>query len=235
MHIRLFHKTNSRFQRILWLLEELKLDYELIFCEDNLSNQSLDPIKHPHLLAKCPTVQIYENDGSDVITPAETASISDYLSYLFNDLGIAQLSHQEIQFYYYWKNFAEATFMPDLALKQIFAAIVAKTPWAVRFVSQLLKFGFDQGYLNHTLNQHMHMIDEHLKTHNYVAGHQFSIADLLLWFPLLACTQSNPAFESLQHIQRYLLHIQSRPAFQRALEKGQWSASTFQSYWSKAW
>ena len=235
MHIRLFHKTNSRSQCILWLLEELKLDYELVFCDNNPSDQNLDQIKHPHRLAKFPTVQIYENEGSDVITLAETAAIADYLSYLFNELGIAQLSHQEIQHFYYWKNFAEATLMPDLALKQIFAAIVARTPWAVRFVSQLLKFGFDRGYLNHTLNQHLQMMDEHLKDHRYVAGQRFSIADLLLWFPLLACTQSNPAFESLAHIQRYLLQIQSRPAFQRALAKGQWSASTFQSYWSKAW
>ena len=235
MHIRLFHKTNSRSQRILWLLEELKLDYELVFCDNNPSDQSLDQIKHPHRLAKFPTVQIYENEGSDAITLAETAAIADYLSYLFNELGIAQLSHQEIQHFYYWKNFAEATLMPDLALKQIFAAIVARTPWAIRFVSQLLKFGFDRSYLNHTLNQHLQMMDQHLKDHRYVAGQQFSIADLLLWFPLLACTQSNPAFESLAHIQRYLLQIQSRPAFQRALAKGQWSASTFQSYWSKAW
>lgn len=235
MHIRLFHKTNSRSQRILWLLEELKLDYELVFCDNNPSDQNLAHIKHPHRLAKFPTVQIYENDGSDVITLAETAAIADYLSYLFHELGIDQLSHQEIQHFYYWKNFAEATLMPDLALKQIFAAIVARTPWAVRFVSQLLKFGFDRGYLNHTLNQHLQIIDQHLKEHSYVAGQQFTIADLLLWFPLLACTQSNPAFESLEHIQRYLLQIQSRPAFQRALEQGQWSASTFQSYWSKAW
>ena len=235
MHIRLFHKTNSRSQRIVWLLEELKLDYELVFCDNNPSDQNLAYIKHPHRLAKFPTVQIYENDGSDVITLAETAAIADYLSYLFHELSIAQLSQQEIQHFYYWKNFAEATLMPDLALKQIFAAIVARTPWAIRFVSQLLKFGFDRSYLNHTLNQHLQMMDQHLKDHRYVAGQQFSIADLLLWFPLLACTQSNPAFESLAHIQRYLLQIQSRPAFQRALEKGQWSASTFQSYWSKAW
>ncbi len=180
-------------------------------------------------------MQIYENNGSDVITPAETAAIADYLSYLFHELSIAQLSQQEIQHFYYWKNFAEATLMPDLALKQVFAAIVTRTPWAVRFVSQCLKFGFDRGYLNHTLNQHLQMMDQHLKDHSYVAGQQFTIADLLLWFPLLACTQSNPAFESLPHIQRYLLQIQSRPAFQRALAKGQWSASTFQSYWSKAW
>ncbi|TCB68359.1 hypothetical protein E0H81_02540 [Acinetobacter terrestris] len=78
-------------------------------------------------------------------------------------------------------------------------------------------------------------MDQHLKNHIYLTGNHFSIADLLLWFPLLACTQSNTAFKSLQHIQCYLQQIQNRPAFQRAAEKGQWSALEFELYWSKAW
>ncbi|OTG81697.1 glutathione binding-like protein [Acinetobacter sp. ANC 4648] len=235
MHIRLFHKTNSRSQRILWLLEELQLDYELIFCNNDPENSNLDQIENQNLPTKFPTVKIYGNDPSDIITLAETAAISDYLSYLSNDLGISQLNPQEVHLYYYWKNFTEATFMPDLALKQIFTAIIAKTPLVIRPVSQLLKFGFDRGYLNNALNQHMLKINEHLKDHAYIAGNHFTIADLLLWFPLLACVQSSPTFERLQHIQCYLLQIQSRPAFQRALEKGQWSAPIFKLYWSKAW
>ena len=98
-----------------------------------------------------------------------------------------------------------------------------------------LKFGFDRGYLNQALNQHLFMIEQHLKTRQYLAGNQFSIADLLLWFPLLACMQSNTEFESLPNIQRYLQHLQNRPAFQRATKKGQWSALEFELYWSKAW
>ncbi len=92
MHIRLFHKANSRSQRILWLLEELKLDYELVFCDNNPSDQSLAHIKHPHRLAKFPTVQIYENEGSDVITLAETAAIADYLSYLFHEREVERMT-----------------------------------------------------------------------------------------------------------------------------------------------
>jgi len=90
---------------------------------------------------------------------SETAAIADYLSHQLNNLGISQLSRQEIPFYYYWKNFAEATFMPDLALKQIFAQIVATTPFPLRFVSKFLKFGFNRGYLNNALNQHLFTID----------------------------------------------------------------------------
>ncbi|MGE8558344.1 MAG: glutathione binding-like protein [Acinetobacter sp.] len=235
MHIRLFHKTNSRSQRILWLLEELNLEYELIHGDGSIPTQAFAQLAHHDLSLKFPTLHIVEDHAADVICLTETAAIADYLSYRFDRLGIAQLSSSEILQYYFWKNFAEATFMPDMALKQIFAQIVQRTPFPLRFISQLLKVGFDQGYLNHALNQYVCRIDAHLKNHRYIAGDHFSIADIILWFPLLACTQSTTKFASLQHIQRYLQQIQNRPAFQRALEKGQWSAVQFQSYWSKAW
>lgn len=231
----MLHKTNSRSQRILWLLEELQLDYEVVFCGANIPTQELAPLQSNHPPIKFPTVQIFHDDLTEVITLSETAAIADYLSHQLNALGISLLSGQEAHLYFYWKNFAEATFMPDLALKQIFAQIVARTPLPVRLVSKFLKFGFDRGYLNHALQQHLLMINEHLKSHPYLAGNHFSIADLLLWFPLLACTQASTEFSSLQNIQCYLQQIQSRPAFHSAIKKGQWSAVEFKSYWSKAW
>lgn len=234
MQIRLFHKTNSRSQRIVWLLEELQLDYELIFCDSAALNPPLQQADHPHRLGKFPTLQIHHNPSLEVITLAETAAIADYLSYLCNDLAISKLTALEVMQYYYWKNFTEATFMPDLALKQIFAAIVSKTPLPVRFVSRLFKLGFDRGYLNQSLKQHMQMIEDQLQSHAYITGDQFSLADILLWFPLQACTACNTEFKAFVHIQRYLLQLQSRPAFQRACKTGHWSTCIFESYWASA-
>ncbi len=92
MQIRLFHKTNSRSQRIVWLLEELQLDYELIFCDSTALNPALQQADHPHRLGKFPTLQIHHNPSLEVITLAETAAIADYLSYLCNDLAISKLT-----------------------------------------------------------------------------------------------------------------------------------------------
>lgn len=66
----------------------------------------------------------------------------------------------------------------------------------------------------------------------WFAGDQFTTADILMWFPLLACSQKCSQFKN---IQRYLTQIENRPAFKNALIKGQWSASTFQTYWAIAW
>lgn len=227
MQIRLFHLQNSRSQRIIWFLEELGLNYELII----KYHSDVDENKNsPHQLSKFPTIEIIEQGEFSIL--AETLAILDYLSHLHPQLGQNNLLSQHLQNFYYWKNYCEATFIPDLVLKQIFHQIVQRTPLPIRFIPKLLKYGFDQGYLNQSLERQMNMIDKHLEDHLWFAGDQFTIADILMWFPLLACSQN---YSQFKHIQRYLIQIENRPAFKNALIKGQWSASTFNNYWTIAW
>ncbi|WP_347018699.1 glutathione binding-like protein [Acinetobacter calcoaceticus] len=227
MQIRLFHLQNSRSQRIIWFLEELGLNYELII----KYHSDVDENKNsPHQLSKFPTIEIIEQGEFSIL--AETSAILDYLSHLHPQLGQNNLLSQHLQNFYYWKNYCEATFIPDLVLKQIFHQIAQRTPFPIRFIPKLLKYGFDQGYLNQSLQRQMSMIDKHLEHHLWFAGDQFTIADILMWFPLLACSQN---YSQFKHIQRYLTQIENRPAFKNALIKGQWSASTFNAYWTIAW
>ncbi len=227
MQIRLFHLQNSRSQRIIWFLEELGLNYKLIIkyhSDEDKNNNS------PHQLSKFPTIEIIEQGKTSIL--AETSAILDYLSHLHPQLCPNSLSSQQLQNFYYWKNYSEATFIPDLVLKQIFHQIAKRTPFPVRFVPKLLKYGFDQGYLNQSLQRHMNMIDKHLERHLWFAGDQFTTADILMWFPLLVCS---PNYRQFKHINRYLAQIENRPAFKNALIKGRWSASTFNAYWTTAW
>ncbi len=227
MQIRLFHLQNSRSQRIIWFLEELGLNYELTIKD----HSGIDKDKNsPHQLSKFPTIEIIEQGKTSIL--AETSAILDYLSHLHPQLGPNSLLSQQLQNFYYWKNYSEATFIPDLVLKQIFHQIVKRTPFPVRFIPKFLKYGFDQGYLNQSLQRQMSMIDKHLEHHLWFAGDQFTTADILMWFPLLACS---PNYRQFKHIQRYLAQIENRPAFKNALIKGRWSASTFKAYWTTAW
>lgn len=124
MQIRLFHLQNSRSQRIIWFLEELELNYELItkyHSDEDKNNNS------PHQLSKFPTIEIIEQGQTAIL--AETSAILDYLSHLHPELGQNNLLGQQLQSFYYWKNYCEATFIPDLVLKQIFHQIAERTPF----------------------------------------------------------------------------------------------------------
>ncbi len=134
MQIRLFHLQNSRSQRIIWFLEELGLNYDLItkyHSDEDKNNNS------PHQLSKFPTLEIIEQEQTSIL--AETSAILDYFSHLHPQLSQNNLLSQQLQNFYYWKNYCEATFIPDLVLKQIFHQIAERTPFLVRFVPKLFK------------------------------------------------------------------------------------------------
>ena len=89
MHIRLFHKTNSRSQRILWLLEELHLDYEVIYDDHPIPTQELEKLPCYPSSLKFPTVKIFHDDSTESIVMSETAAIAHYLSHQLNALSIS--------------------------------------------------------------------------------------------------------------------------------------------------
>lgn len=235
MHLTLYHLIQSRSQRILWLLEELGLDYDLKTYKKHLDENQHDELKQFNPFAQFPTLLIADHQQASPVVLTETAAIIDYLSHKTQQLGIQELQAQEVIDFYFWKNFSETNFMPNLALKQIFSRIVQRTPFPLHYLARLFKHAFDRGFLNKTLHQQMQLIEQQLQTQTWITGETFTIADIQLWFPLQACFELDLDFQQYSAIQRYLLQIQSRPAFQIALTKGQWSAQVFQKYWSNAY
>lgn len=217
MKITLFHLPNSRSQRILWLLEELKCDYKLI-----LSNAVPDDQK-----MKYPTVDILDHGTAFRLT--ETSAIAEFLSHHFKFLPDHLNNVQDSANFFFWKNYADGSFMPDLALKQVFNQIVIQTPWPLRFICKSIQYGFHKGYLDCSMKMHMDKIEQHLTGRTWVSG-EFGICDILLWFPLLSChvsfTQGN-----YPNIVEYLKRIADRPAFKAALKKGEFSEEIFYKYW----
>lgn len=231
MQIQLYHKPNSRSQRIVWLFEELSLNYDILFCH-SWDDANTCQLQQAHPLAKFPTVKITELEHTFFLS--ETSAIAEWFCAHQQSLGAMNLDSSALMDYYYWKNFADASFMPNLALKQIFSQLALRTPWLIRFIPRAIQYGFNQGYLNPLLQQQMQMINLHLTKQPWVAGSQFTIADILIWFPLHACTHLNDRYTHYPAINAYLQQIQDRPAFQRALSKGQWSDEIFKQYWAVA-
>ena len=216
----LHHLQNSRSQRILWLLEELELSYEL---------QLYDATQARQTNLKFPMLDI--SHDTQAIRLTESRAIIEYLCQLQQKL-IIQPDHVEYWNFCFYKNYSDASLMPNLALKQVFQHIKQQTPLLVRIVSLAFQGAFNHAYLNPELHRQLKEIDTHLSAHAYFAGDVFSYADILMWFPLYAASYATPQFTQYHAIQYYFTQIQSRPAFNAAMARGQWSASYFEHYWS---
>lgn len=228
MEISLFHLNNSRSQRIIWLLEELSLSYKIIPSHSvntvNIPDMYL-PLKYPTIEIKCP-------DSSFFLT--ESSAILEFFSQRYPDLNPQNKDLKKMADFLFWKNFADASFMPNLVLKQIFGQIVQKTPLLFRPISWGFKTAFNKGYLDKAITEQLIRIEQHLSHNDWFAGDEFSILDILLWFPLQVCQKASKEF-NYQNINRYLVQIHNRPAFQRSLIKGNWSENHFMKYWQSAW
>ena len=216
----LHHLQNSRSQRILWLLEELELSYEL---------KLYDIVQAKQTKLKFPTLDIPHD--AHTIRLTESSAIMGYLCQLQQKL-IIQPDHVEYWNFCFYSHYSDASLMPNLALKQVFQHIKQQTPLLVRFVSLAFQGAFNHAYLNPELHRQLKEIDTHLSTHSYFADDVFSYADILMWFPLYAASYATPQFAQYQAIQHYFTQIQSRPAFNATMARGQWSASYFEHYWS---
>lgn len=233
MQITLYHSPHSRSQRIIWLFEELNLEYELITVYKSNSSQQLLNIPDAVLPLKFPTVAIRTSNQN--ITFTESSAIVEFFSQPYAQLVLSSDQLKAQIDYSFWKNYADASFMPNLALKQIFGQIVERTPLPFKWASFLFKYAFNKGYLDQAICQQLDRINNHLTHQIWLAGDVFSIADLLLWFPLQASVSAHSNIEQYPAVLRYITQIQKRPAFQQALIKGQWSDLEFQYYWQKAW
>ena len=216
----LHHLQNSRSQRILWLLEELELSYELKLYDATQARQTN---------LKFPTLDIPHD--TQTIRLTESSAIVEYLCQLCQKLIIPH-DHTQYWNFCFYSHYSDASLMPNLALKQVFQHIKQQTPLLVRIVSLAFQGAFNHAYLNPELHRQLKEIDTHLSAHAYFAGDVFSYADILMWFPLYAASYATPQFAQYQSIQHYFTQIQSRPAFNAAMARGQWSASYFEHYWS---
>lgn len=230
MILNLYHLHNSRSQRIIWLFEELQLQYSLI--DSQTANESQLP---PHVLPiKFPTVMI--NHGGQDLYMNESSSICELIANHHQTLLPIHNDFESQCQWAFWKNYCDSSFMPNLALKQIFGQILQKTPLPFKPVSWCFKSGFNSAYLNRAISGQLEMLNEHFSSNKFVIGDTFTYVDILMHLPLFACHECIEAFEiKYPFIDKYLQELQSRPAYISACDVGSWSNDEFKRYWSSAW
>jgi glutathione S-transferase len=212
------HLNNSRSQRILWLLEELGVPYEVKRYQRDAQTMLAPPeLRAVHPLGKSPVI----TDGE--VTLAESGAIVEYLAGKYGkDRLTPKDGTPERLRYTYWMHFAEGSAMPPLLLKLIFDRIESGKgmPFFVRPIARGIAGRVKAMMVEPNLERQLDYMEGELARHEWFAGAAFSAADIQMSFPLEAAASRGGLTDSRPKLWAFLQKIHARPAYQRALEKG---------------
>jgi glutathione S-transferase len=201
MSLIVHHLNNSRSQRLLWLLEELELPYEIRFYERDKNTMLAPPeLKKVHPLGKSPVLE----DGA--VKLVETGAICEYLVEKTGRLGPPD-SGVGLRRYRQFLHYAEGSVMPLLLLMLALSKIPLMGKIAIKRVQPML-------------DVHLDYIEQELASRPWFAGQQMTAADVMMSFPLEAAVSRASLGASRPATLAWLKKIHARPAYRRALEKG---------------
>ncbi|TYP65619.1 glutathione S-transferase family protein [Stutzerimonas stutzeri] len=215
--ITLHHLEHSRSQRVLWLLEELQLPYEIKrYTRDPQTMLAPPELKQVHPLGKSPVI----TDGD--LTLAESAAILEYLVERYGEGRLAPAAGTpEYLRYRYWMHYAEGSAMPPLLLRLVFDRVAnGPMPFFIRPVARAIAKGANQAFIGPQLKLHLDYMENELSKTEWFAGENFSLADIQMSFPLEAAQSRAGLDSSRPNLNAFLQRIRERPAYQRAVEKG---------------
>jgi glutathione S-transferase len=211
------HLNDSRSQRILWLLEELNLPYEIKRYQRDPKTMLAPPaLRAVHPLGKSPVI----SDGE--LTLAESGAIIEYLGDRYGAGRLIPLhGTPERLRCNYWLHYAEGSAMPPLLLKLVFRRVeTAPAPFFVRPVAKGIAAKVQQGFVDPQIALHMSYLEGELAKAEWFGGNEFSVADIVMSFPLEAAATRGGVDNRHPHLQAFLQRIHARPAYCRALERG---------------
>jgi glutathione S-transferase len=215
--ITVHHLENSRSQRVLWLLEELGLDYEIVrYARDPKTLLAPPELRAIHPLGKSPVVV----DDGDVL--AESGAIIEALVERHDAtqaLAPPPGSRERLR-WRYWLHYAEGSAMPPLLLALVFSRIErAPMPFFARPVARGIVGKAMAGFIRPQLKLHAGYLEAELAKAAWFGGADFSAADIQMSFPVEALA-ARLGIERYPHLQDWLQRIHARPAWQRALARG---------------
>ncbi|WAC59342.1 glutathione S-transferase family protein [Brevundimonas sp. SL130] len=214
--IKVHHLNDSRSQRVLWLLEELGLDYEVIRYERDAATRLAPPaLLAIHPLGKSPVIE----DGD--IKVAETGAVVEYLLETYSAGRLRPLAGTEdARRFTYWLHYAEGSAMPPLLLKLVFSMLPQRAPGLVKPLVKGISAKALTSFVDPQLRAHVGFWESELGRSEWFAGDQFTAADIMMSFPVEAGADRAFAPAAQPRLKAFLEKIHARPAYQRALERG---------------
>ena len=200
--ITVHHLENSRSQRVLWLLEELGLPYQVKRYERNKATMLAPPeLRAVHPLGKSPVI---EDDG---VVVAETGAIVEFLVEKADGRLGAPAHRNDVLRYRHFLHYAEGSLMPPLFTK----LVLSRVPLLGKVAQK--KF-------QPMVDVHLDDVEAELAARLWFAGKDFTAADVMMSFPLEAAVARAAATQGRPHIAAWLSKVHARPAYQAALKAG---------------
>lgn len=211
--ITVHHLENSRSQRVLWLLEERALPYEVKrYARDPKTMLAPPELRAIHPLGKSPVI----TDGDAVV--AESGAIVEYLTARFGGALVPAPGTDAHRRYTYWLHYAEGSAMPPLLLKLVFSRLAPGSPALLRPLVSAVARGVTQTFVDPELRRHAAYWEGELAARPWFCGPDFSAADIQMSFPLEAFAARGTG--AGPKVTDWLARIHARPAYKRALERG---------------
>jgi len=213
--ITVHHLNDSRSQRVLWLLEELEVPYEVKRYQRDLRTM-LAPaeLKAVHPLGKSPLIE----DGA--VRVAETGAIVEHLLEAHGQGRLRpQPGTEDRRRFTYWLHYAEGSAMPPLLLKLVFNQLPRRSPAVVRPLISAVAKKAQAGFIDPQIGSHLAFWEAELGRSEWFAGDRFTAADIMMSFPVEAAA-SRIGVKDRPRLAAFLERIHARPAYQRALERG---------------
>lgn len=211
--ITVHHLDHSRSQRIVWLLEELNVPYEIKYYKRLPSMRAPPELRQVHPLGKAPVI----TDRGKTI--AESGAIIEYLLEHYGAGRLQPTDKDERERFRFFMHFAEGTVMPQLVMKLVFSLISKPpVPFFIRPVAKILEKGINAKVLKPQLKNTFDFLENELQTRDWLAGKEFSAADVQMSFPV-EMGEQRVGFENRPRLKAYLERLHARPAFQRAKAK----------------
>jgi glutathione S-transferase len=207
------HLENSRSHRVLWLLEELGVDYDIQRYErDSKTKRAPESLREVHPLGKSPVITDEDR------TVAESAVILEYILDEYGDGEYRPATGTDAhQRYRYWMHYTEGSAMVPLLIKLLFDEMINQAPWpAVPLVWPVSKVVNGQ-FIDPEINRHMTFWEDSLADQTYFVGDQFTAADIQMSFPLAGGLRQTDTPDEYPRCRALLERLESRDGFNQAL------------------
>ncbi|WP_038369269.1 glutathione S-transferase family protein [Brackiella oedipodis] len=211
--IKVHYLENSRAQRIVWALEELKQNYEIVPYKRQEDGQAADELSNAHPLGVSPVLEL---DGQML---TESGAILNLLQRRFDTNNEFKPSDEEaFTNYDFWLQFAEGSFMPLLTFTTVTDMLDSDVvPMMMRPVTKKIREQIQSNYSTPRIRKIIAFVENYLGSHEYFSSDKFGFADIQMAFPLRALTLKKVA--TSPNILAYVERVTARPAFKATEEK----------------